>query len=172
MNDLDREQQLFEAELGRMRPAPAPEELKRRLLVQARSSMGASGPVALSGTRVLWSQLRRWFIPAFATASVALLALVFFKGHQTERSQARNATQPVVTSQVPHENQASQGQIEFDRRLLSAFDTIAELPDGLPVRFQCRQWEDKVTFHDPQSGVWIERSRPRLEIVPVSFETY
>jgi hypothetical protein len=63
-------------------------------------------------------------------------------------------------------------ELEIGRQLLAAFDAIAELPDGAPVRFECRQWEDRMVFHDASSGLSIEHSVPRLEIVPVRFETY
>jgi hypothetical protein len=62
--------------------------------------------------------------------------------------------------------------MDIDRQLVSAFDAIAELPGGEPVRFHCRQWSDKMVFHDLDRGITVERSTPRLEIIPVRFETY
>ncbi|HEY9175623.1 MAG TPA: hypothetical protein VI136_25370, partial [Verrucomicrobiae bacterium] len=63
-------------------------------------------------------------------------------------------------------------QVEIDRKLLASFDAVASLPDGEPVRFRCREWVDAVTLRDSDRGVEITHRTPRLEVVPVSFETY
>jgi hypothetical protein len=49
---------------------------------------------------------------------------------------------------------------------------VAHLPNGEPVRFLCREWRDEVILRDPARGIVIERQTPRLEVVPVRFETY
>jgi hypothetical protein len=56
--------------------------------------------------------------------------------------------------------------------LVAAFDAVARLPDGQPVRFRCREWSDGVVLRDSARGIVIEQRMPRLEVVPVSFETY
>ena len=63
-------------------------------------------------------------------------------------------------------------KVEIDRQLVADFDAIARLPSGEPVRFRCQQWMDKVWLRDSAAGLVIERTTPRLEIVPVRFETY
>jgi hypothetical protein len=67
---------------------------------------------------------------------------------------------------------AAAGNIEFDRRFVASFDAVGQLPDGQPVRFHVREWSDGVVVTDPASGLVIERNTPRLEVVPVSFDTY
>jgi hypothetical protein len=49
---------------------------------------------------------------------------------------------------------------------------VAQLPNGEPVRFRCREWRDDVVVRDPGRGLVIERSTPRLEVVPISVETF
>jgi hypothetical protein len=63
-------------------------------------------------------------------------------------------------------------EIEIDRQLVALFDAVAQLPSGQSVRFRCREWADEVVVRDPARGLVIERRAPRLEVVPVSFETY
>jgi hypothetical protein len=62
--------------------------------------------------------------------------------------------------------------VEFDQQLVASFDAVARLPSGQPVRFRCREWSDEVVLRDSVSGIVIEQRTPRLEVVPVSFETY
>jgi hypothetical protein len=62
--------------------------------------------------------------------------------------------------------------VEFDQQLVAAFDAVARLPGGQPVRFRCREWADAVVLRDSARGIVIEQRTPRLEVVPVSFETY
>jgi len=56
--------------------------------------------------------------------------------------------------------------------LVATFDAVGQLPDGEPIRLRCRQWRDEVILRDSARGVVIERQSPRLEVVPVKFETY
>jgi len=63
-------------------------------------------------------------------------------------------------------------RVEVDQELLATFDAVTQLPGGEPIRFRCREWKDQVTLHDSARGVVIERREPRLEIIPVRFETY
>jgi hypothetical protein len=62
--------------------------------------------------------------------------------------------------------------VEIDQQLVAAFDAVARLPDGQPIRFRCREWSDEVVLRDSARGIVIEQRMPRLEVVPVSFETY
>jgi hypothetical protein len=62
--------------------------------------------------------------------------------------------------------------VEIDRRLVAAYDAVAQLPGGEPVRFHCREWADNVVLRDQVRGVVIEQRTPRMEIVPVRIETY
>jgi DNA-directed RNA polymerase specialized sigma24 family protein len=62
--------------------------------------------------------------------------------------------------------------VEIDRRLITAFEAVATLPTGEPVRFRCSEWSDEVVLRDRARGVVIEQRTPRFEVVPVRFETY
>ena len=79
------------------------------------------------------------------------------------------ATQPLASSARPL---LKADKVEIDRQLVAGFDAIARLPSGEPIRFRCQQWMDKVRLRDSGAGLVIERTTPRLEIVPVRFETY
>jgi hypothetical protein len=62
--------------------------------------------------------------------------------------------------------------VQVDQELVSSFEVVATLPGGEPVRFRCRKWEDQWVITDTNRGVEIEQSSPRVEVVPVRFETY
>jgi hypothetical protein len=63
-------------------------------------------------------------------------------------------------------------KVEFGQDLVATFDAVARLPSGQPVRFRCRQWSDQMVMRDSSKGLVIEERTPRLEVVPVRFETY
>jgi hypothetical protein len=62
--------------------------------------------------------------------------------------------------------------VVIDRQLVAAFEGLAELPTGEPIRFTCYDWIDRVTVRDNAHGVVIERREPRRELVPATFTTY
>ena len=62
--------------------------------------------------------------------------------------------------------------VQLSQELVSDFEAVGELPSGEPVRFHCREWNDTAVFHDSRRGLVIEQKVPRLEVVPVGFETY
>jgi hypothetical protein len=62
--------------------------------------------------------------------------------------------------------------VQVREQLVSSFDAVAKLPTGEPVRFRCQKWVDQVVLRDKKRGVVIEQRTPRLEVVPVGFETY
>jgi hypothetical protein len=62
--------------------------------------------------------------------------------------------------------------VEIDKPLVAAFDTVARLPGGEPVRFRCREWNDHLVMRDSARGVVFEQDVSRIEVVPVSIETY
>jgi anti-sigma-K factor RskA len=63
-------------------------------------------------------------------------------------------------------------RLQVNEHLVSSFDTVAELPTGEPVRFRVRQWQDRIVVNDKNRGLSVVEDRPRLEVVPVRFETY
>jgi len=84
----------------------------------------------------------------------------------------------VQPSTLPGKNNAGRtaglmaNAVHVDHSLLASFDTVAQLPNGEPVRFHCRKWQDDVVVHDDANGVVVSQSTPRVEVVPVRFETY
>ena len=100
-----------------------------------------------------------WLIPALGVGLVAVLVLIL------PSAWVRRPTAAADTS-------LKADQVEINRQLLANYDAVGRLPDGEPVRFRCAQWVDKVSVSDSAAGFRIERTIPRLEIVPIGFETY
>ena len=106
--------------------------------------------------------LFRWLTPL--TAALAIVIVIGLSIWRSANSTSRlriQAARPAKTDDV-----------EIDRHLIAAYDAVAQLPDGEPVRFHCREWTDNVVLRDPVRGVVIEQRMPRMEIVPVRIETY
>jgi hypothetical protein len=162
----DREHELFEAELRRLKPAEPPEEFMARLAAaqpMPRMQPGVrSWPVRQPN---FWRVLLRWLAPAMAGAAM-VAALLVWQMHQPE---GRSPSQTVIASAKPA---LKADNVEIDRQLVAAFDTVARMPGGEPVRFRCREWMDNVVLRDSAQGVEVEQRTPRLEVVPVGFETY
>jgi hypothetical protein len=62
--------------------------------------------------------------------------------------------------------------VQVDQELVSSYDVVARLPGGEPVRFRCQAWRDQWSVTDTNRGVEIVQQSPRVEVVPVRFETY
>jgi len=155
----------FEKELQTLRPAKPSPQLLEQIRVQLRAeSKPASDPVRLARFPLRWNLAWRWLVPASALAAIA--ALVLFAqsaARRPETPQPRTALkQPTLKAD----------KVEIDRQLVADFDTITETPGGRPMRFRCEQWLDRVRLRDSAAGLTIERTTPRVEIVPVRFETY
>jgi hypothetical protein len=154
----------FEAELHALKPAPVPPELLARLQGVRPSSQTA---VTRSSTRAprqvppWW----HWLAPATVAAGIALA----FGPLQRQHGGSLPA-QPAagVSEGIPTTDDA----VEIERELVGSYDAVAELSSGLPVRFHCQEWEDKLLFRDPRRGIAIERRTPRVEVVRISFDTY
>lgn len=164
MSEFDPEQ--FEKELQTLRPAkPSPQNLAQiRAQLRARSAP-ASQPVRSATFQFRWNLAWRWLVPASALAAIA--GLVLFA--QSAARRAETQPQPTAASQQP---MLKADKVEIDRRLVADFDTITETPGGQPMRFRCEQWLDRVRLRDSAAGLTIERTTPRIEIVPVRFDTY
>jgi negative regulator of sigma E activity len=163
-NELER----FEAELRGVRPARPPADFLQRLkseapalvterraeLAQAdRSAASAKVRSSKPGAWSSWLRpLLRWTVPA--TALLAVGAIVW------------QANLPAAGSPMKADD------VRIDQQLVSTFDTVVALPSGEPVRFRCRQWLDEVVLRDSKRGVEVARRVPRVEVVPVRFETY
>jgi len=114
--------------------------------------------------RPSWRLLLRWLAPAAAVAAV--VALVVWLPSKRESQQRSNQRSVAAESALKADN------VELDQQLVASFDAVARLPSGQPVRFRCREWADAVVWSDSASGIVVEQRTPRLEVVPVSFETY
>jgi hypothetical protein len=159
----EREQERYEAELRRVPPARLPEEFMARL--QA-AKLGA-GPAWRTPLQPVpawprWWRLGRWFAPAMALAVVGILI-----GQGKFNLESIANKKPLAAA---YELKAD--DVQVDHELVSSFDVVATLPGGQPVRFRCRQWKDQLVVTDKSRGVEIEQDSPRVEVVPVRFETY
>lgn len=163
----DDELRALESELKHLRPRRLPLGFQERLLERSPEASPAT-PARPDRTLAFWRSWRRLVFPLSAGALAAVLLLVW---------PVRPPVPPLKTGDVQNvepafPTPASTDQVEFDSQLLASFDAVAELPGGIPVRFECRQYEDRVIFHHANADLTVERSVPRLEIVPVRFETY
>ncbi len=161
MNERDHE--LFEAELRRLKPARLPGQLQARLedvppTAPAQSEVRRPSRARAPGA---WLWLR-WLAPA-TVAVLAVLVVVSQGDHH------RNTSPPAISPSVPS---LRADQVEIDQQLLGSFDTVAEMPDGEPVRMRVHQWMDAVTLRDSASGVEVVQRTPRVRVVPVSFAVY
>jgi hypothetical protein len=158
--------ELIEAELHRLNPVRPPEAFMARLAAARPAPRaqreGRSQPWAQFDS---WRWLLRWLAPVTAAVAVVAALLVW-------RWPGADRTPAALPKEVAAKSALRANAVEFDRELVASFDAVARLPSGEPVRFRCREWTDGVVLRDAARGVVIERRTPRLEVVPVSFETY
>jgi len=156
----------FEAELKRLKPAAAPEDFMSRLALIVpplpADKKSRSGPVSSAPT---WWQLLRWLTPV--TAGVALVVATRMGWPSKPVSETNVATQSVAS-----EAAVKPDAVQIDRQLVTAYDAVAELPGGEPVRFRCQEWMDAVVLRDSASGLLIEQRTPRFEVVAARLDTF
>jgi len=164
-----RENELFEAELRRLKPAGLPEELQSRLntppltpplVTTRRLETRPHSPMRHPN----WPLWLRWLAPAAAVGLAVLIAVP--QAHRAKVKHTRALPAAACASTLKAD------QVEIDRQLLGSFDAVAEMPDGEPVRFRFQQWMDAVTLRDSVRGVEVVQRTPRIEVVPVSFVSY
>ncbi len=163
MNDRDPE--WMEAELRRLKPAPLPQEFAARLAA-ARHLPRVPSATRPSLVRRFFGAWRwGWLVPVTAAAAL-VVGLALWRGPSSSSglrsTRASDAVAPAFKA----------ADVEIGQQLIAAFDTVAEMPVGQPIRFRCREWMDEVVFRDSAYGVEIQQRTPRLEIVPVRYETY
>ncbi|MEI9863799.1 MAG: hypothetical protein WDN00_04445 [Limisphaerales bacterium] len=161
----DHELEEFERQLRQTKPARLPETFTARLLAAEPepSAQVVSEPVAPAFPdylRTLRLSLR-WLIPATAMAVAVMMA---WHGSLPSARRLPGAGATPATMKAD--------DVKIDQRMVSSFDAVARLPGGEPVRFRCESWVDQITLSDKSRGLVVENSRPRLEVVPVGFETY
>jgi hypothetical protein len=164
MTEFDPER--FEVELHTLRPANPPQKALNRLRAEL-SARSAPNPLPPTNRKSgpSWLGLLRWLTPAAVAVAVAVVLLVEHGGPPKIQPQGH----PLTASTRPS---LKADQVEIDRQLIANFDAVARLPNGEAMRFRCQQWIDKVALRDSANGLVIERTTPRLEMVPVNFETY
>jgi hypothetical protein len=177
----DPEMTAWENELKRLKPAEPPASLLARLesLPQAasrdaRQAQETTAPRvgSLSLAAAVWRWVL-WGTPAAAAVVAGLVAIGRFQHPSVPAApdlvSATNGGPEVPTGVAQG---SGEDALEIDRHFLASYEAVAELPEGGPVLFRCNQWEDRVIFRDPERGISIERRTPRLEVVPVRFESY
>lgn len=155
----------FERELRTLKPAAPPAGFIRRLETSVRQAAAAGPPLTRrAGTeRASWwrALLVRWLVPAAALITLGLFAW---------RTVAPSPDPLPLTHLADPAVRAD--EVRIDQTLLSSFDAITRLPDGEPVRIRCQAWVDDVVLKDSARGVEVRKRSPRLEVIPVRFETY
>jgi len=167
----------FEAELQSTAPAAPPAAFLQRLtsevptLVAERRMQAAPAaqPEAPATPAVVpAAEADPWpfglrFVLRLLVPAAALLAIgtILWRANLPAGRPSQTASAPVRADDV-----------QIDQQLVSTFDTVATLPNGEPVRFRCREWMDEVVLRDSRLGVEVARRVPRVEVVPVRFETY
>jgi hypothetical protein len=161
VNDHELEQ--YEAELRRTPPARLPEHFMARLrAAKPGPALARTMPVQLPAAWPVWRGVLRWLAPALAVAAAGLLVW------RTNLNPGSGADKmpPAAARGLKADD------VQVDQELVSSFDVVAKLPGGEPVRFSCRQWRDQWSVTDTNRGVEIVQDSPRVEVVPVRFETY
>jgi anti-sigma-K factor RskA len=156
----EQDQDRFEASLRQISPAAPPPELLARL--RAARTAHPPTPVASAPATSVWPQLRLLWraltVGAPAAALLLLLWLAWVPAPSTENPPL--AAKPAADA------------VQVGHSLVASFDTIAQLPGGAPVRLRCREWQDDIVIHDHVHGVEVTQTTPRVEVIPIRFETY
>ena len=163
MNDL--EEAKLESELRRIHPAQPPRVFMAKLVASRPGQPPRREPSTVRVNRVSnWDLVMRWLFPATALLvfSVFCWRLGFVPASGPTRLRNPAATAAALKAD----------DVQIAHELVSSFDAVARLPSGEPVRFRCRQWMDQVVFSDKDRGIAVEERRPRVEVIPVRFETY
>lgn len=158
------EHELLEVELRRLKPAEPPKKFMARL-EELLPPAPAKPPRPHISPASFWGQLARWLVPATAAVALITAALVWLSlkpateaGRSKPGIAAKSALKP--------------DDVQIDRQLVAAYDAVAQMPDGEPVRFRCQQWMDELILRDAARGIQIEQRTPRFEIVAAKLETY
>jgi len=163
----DQEQKQFEAVLRKTRLVKLPGELRSRLLAAAPPTKARSAPPWPALAILGWLRVLRLALPAAAAA--VLVGLVVWRGALRSKPSTTISNTHTGIVAVPA---LKADDVQIDQELVSSFDTLARLPSGEPVRFRCNQWLDQVTLSNKAQGLVLQERTPRLEVVPVRFETY
>ena len=158
---MNNEEHQVEASLRKLSPAAVPGQLMERLRAAkiARPLPRRPAPAPVTS----WANtIFGWHGWTFAGAVGAVALIVWVAGFALKT--------PGIARAPEHGLKAN--AVQVGHSLVASFDTVAQLPNGEPVRFRCRQWEDRMVVHDDAQGVMITKDTPRLEVIPVGSETY
>jgi hypothetical protein len=161
----DREFELFEAQLRRLKPSRPPEQFLTRM-VDAQTVLPAPRKALSQPNRwadAWWWRLR-WLAPV-ATTAVVVVLLLGRQSRVVDPPQSKSAIAPVQPA-------LGADNVEIDRQLVAAYDAVAKMPTGESVRFRCQEWMDQVVLRDSVRGIVIEQRTPHFEAVPVNYDTY
>jgi anti-sigma-K factor RskA len=156
------EQERLEAGLRQIPPAAPPAELMARL----RAATATAQSKSQGTTRAVFhlpdflSFWRMAGVGVSAAVTILLTLLLWRPEMKPAKTSLASATGMDVNA------------VQVGHSLLASFDTVAQAPDGEPVRFRWREWEDNVVIHDDAHGVVVSKTVPRIEVVPVRIETY
>lgn len=159
---MQEEQERLEAALRQIAPAAPPPQLLARLR-PARMEPPLA-PRAMPRPAWPWAQMavlwRGLLYGGPAAAGLLLIWLAWQPAHHPAKRLP------------PGSSGIKPSAVQVGHSLLASFDAVAQLPDGTPVRFRCREWQDDVTIHDRAHGLEVTQSTPRVEVIPLRFETY
>ncbi len=168
----DHELEAFEQQLRRTTPGKLPEDFAARLRVAEPKQMRAESETITPSMADFWRNLRRtlrWLIPATA---LTVAVMVAWQGSQPLVNRPASRAAGSLSSTRAAGSLIKADDVKINQQLVSSFDAVARLPNGEPVRFRCENWMDQVVVSDKARGLVVENSKPRVEVVPVGFETY
>ena len=163
MSEFDAEQ--LEKELAKLQPAKPPQDLMRRLNAAISITEPKRRARAIPERINFWRNWLSWGA-AIGTAATIVTGVI------VQRSITLPGGNPPRSPSKGSSASLKADDVEINQQLVGSFDTITHLADGEPVRLRCREWLDAVVLRDSARGVVIERQVPRLEVVPIRFETY
>jgi hypothetical protein len=160
---IQEEQDRLETAWRQIRPAAAPPELLARL--HAARPVQPAMVVPPSDAPSLWRQIRLgWRALTLAAPTTAVLLLIWFAWAPGL------TTKPLIPGAIT--GNSAPDNVQVGHSLVASFDTIARVPGGAPVRLRYREWQDNIVIHDRVHGMEITQTTPRIEVIPVRFETY
>jgi hypothetical protein len=161
----DRDQELFETELSRLRPARPPEDFMARLAATPQKLRAQAAQEAEAKAKTPLGRWFPWVAPLAAAAALVAALAVWHRFTPAPQLQPRPSVLSAKTSIKPD-------TLEIDRQLVASYGAVLQLPTGEPVRLLFREWRDDAILRDPSKRIVIEAQTPRLEVVSVSFDTY
>jgi hypothetical protein len=158
----------LEAELRRLKPAAPPQDFRARLATlppprPATTQEEMRAPqISVADS---WRQILRWLVPTTAGVALLIVAATWWL--------PKSDPEPIGTGvRVAAKPALRPDAVQIDHQLIAAYDAVAELSSGEPVRFRCQEWMDELVLRNSARGVRIEQRTPRFEVVAAKLETY